>query len=74
ARAKTTPPDVAADLSAELSAISARLKTGGGDAATRAHKAWLARLLANDSELDKALAEPERTPDVPPGMPIGAEE
>ncbi|MDE2164243.1 MAG: zinc-dependent metalloprotease [Alphaproteobacteria bacterium] len=74
ARAKTTPPDVAADLSAELSAISARLKTGGGDAATRAHKAWLAHLLANDSELDKALAEPERTPDVPPGMPIGAEE
>jgi len=71
ARAKTTPSDVAADLSAELSAIAARLKSGGGDAATRAHKVWLAHLLANDRELDKVLAEPERTPEVPPGMPIG---
>ena len=41
------------------------------------HAEWsrgLGRLLANREALDKLLAEPQRAPRIPPGMPIGAAE
>jgi len=75
ARDAKTPPNVAGLLEAELSAVAGRLKTApAGDAAERAHRAWLAHLLTDERELTRVLAEKERTPEVPPGMPIGEEE
>jgi len=75
ARDAKTPPNVAGLLEAELSAVVHRLRAApGSDAAERAHRAWLVHLLTDERELTRVLAEKDRTPEVPPGMPIGEEE
>jgi hypothetical protein len=60
-------------------ALSERLARLGGElAATRggdAHSDWrrgLARLIADREALERAAADPQRLPRIPPGMPIGA--
>jgi hypothetical protein len=59
-------------LDERLQRLAGRLaKAKGADA----HQDWsrgLARLLRDREALDKALAEPNRAPKIPPGMPIGS--
>jgi Met-zincin/Domain of unknown function (DUF5117) len=69
ARDPKTPPAAAAEISARLAALPARLK-GGADAADKAHRQRLVALLG-DRELLATLASPKLRPELPPGMPIG---
>ena len=67
-------PTIALALDDRLLQLSRRLRAADGD---DAHDKWsrgLGRLLANREALDKALTEPQRTPRIPPGMPIGGAE
>lgn len=72
ARDANTPPDIAALLQAQLSALTHQLKAAPGHGPTaRAHRSWLVRLLTHDREMTRVLGEKARTPPVPPGSPIG---
>jgi hypothetical protein len=58
-------------LDERLQRLAVQLAKARGD---DAHQDWsrgLARLLRDREALDKALAEPNRAPKIPPGMPIG---
>lgn len=62
-------PTVALELSARLSRLGDQLAKGRDD--------WsrgLGALLKDREALDKAVADPRRLPQVPPGMPIGMDE
>jgi hypothetical protein len=62
-------PTVALELSANLARLGDRLSKGRDD--------WsrgLGALLKDREALDKAVADPRRLPQVPPGMPIGMDE
>ena len=62
-------PTVALELSARLDRLADQLRKSRDD--------WsrgLAALLKDREALDKAVADPRRLPQVPPGMPIGMDE
>lgn len=68
-RDPTLSPTIALALSERLARLSRSLQAGRED--------WsrgLGRLLADNVALTAALAAPGRTPQIPPGMPIGAGE
>ena len=62
-------PTIALQLSARLDRLADQLRKSRDD--------WsrgLAALLKDREALDKAVADPRRLPQVPPGMPIGMDE
>lgn len=65
------PPSLAVALDERLRRLAAELAKRPGNEAERDWSRGLARLLGDREALDKALAEPRRLPQVPPGMPIG---
>jgi uncharacterized protein DUF4953/uncharacterized protein DUF5117 len=72
ARDPDVSPAAVAEIEARLGAITAQLKAApGADGAERAHRARLALLLTDRKEMERVLARPKLTPEVPPGMPIG---
>jgi hypothetical protein len=64
-------PPLALALDERLRRLGAELAKRPGNEAERDWSRGLARLLTDREALDKALAEPRRLPQVPPGMPIG---
>jgi hypothetical protein len=67
-------PTLALELEDRLHQLGTRLAKAKGDGV---HEQWsrgLGRLLTDREALIQALAEPNRTPRVPPGMPIGSAE
>ncbi|MFD1787116.1 zinc-dependent metalloprotease [Sphingomonas floccifaciens] len=70
-RANATPPEASALLNERVTRIATRLSklTATGDEGTWA--AGLSRQLLNPQTLATLIAERPRTPDVPPGDPIG---
>lgn len=74
ARAKATPPDVAAQIDERLHQLGTRLAavSGTGEDAAWAHS--LARLLATEEGIDRLLKDQPPAPTIPPGMPIGSGE
>jgi hypothetical protein len=67
-------PTVALILDDQLHQLAERLGKQKGRGAQPEWSRGLARLLSDKDALTKALAEPARTPRVPPGMPIGGAE
>ena len=65
---------LAVALDERLRRLAAELAKRPGNEAERDWSRGLARLLTDREALDKALAEPRRLPQVPPGMPIGGAE
>jgi hypothetical protein len=65
-------PTLALALDERLQRLAGELAKARGDEAQRDWSRGLARLLRDREALDKALAEPNRAPRIPPGMPIGA--
>lgn len=65
------PPSLAVALDERLRRLAAELAKRPGNEAERDWSRGLARLLGDREALDKAVAEPRRLPQVPPGMPIG---
>jgi hypothetical protein len=75
ARAQRDPalsPVLALSLDERLQQLAGDLASRRGNAADRDWARGLARLLKDREALDKALAEPRRAPQIPPGMPIGS--
>jgi hypothetical protein len=71
ARKPSTSPAVAALAEGHLEALASQLKKAPkADAVDRAHRLWLARLIADPGELARHV---EARPETPPGMPIGGE-
>ena len=71
ARKPSTSPAVAALAEGRLEALASQLKKAPkADAVDRAHRLWLARLIADPGELARHV---EARPETPPGMPIGGE-
>ena len=64
-------PSLAVALDERLRRLAAELSKHGGNETERDWSRGLGRLLTDREALDKALAEPRRLPQVPPGMPIG---
>lgn len=64
-------PVLALALDERLQQLARDLASRRGNDASRDWARGLARLLGDREALDKALAEPRRAPQVPPGMPIG---
>ncbi|HVQ09192.1 MAG TPA: zinc-dependent metalloprotease [Allosphingosinicella sp.] len=67
-------PTVALALSDRLQALAADLARTGGGGAQSQWARGLGRLLGDREALAAALVEARRTPQVPPGMPIGGAE
>jgi hypothetical protein len=67
--------NVAAEIDQRVLAMIARAGHEPGlDAEEQAHRAYLARLIADHHELERLLGQPQHKLEVPPGMPIGADE
>jgi len=64
-------PTVALALSDRLQLLATELSRTGGGGAQSEWTRGLGRLLGDREALTAALAEPRRTPQIPPGMPIG---
>jgi hypothetical protein len=64
-------PTVQLQLSGRMDRVADRLARLGGDAGQQDWAHGLAALLKDREALDKAVADPNRLPQVPPGMPIG---
>jgi hypothetical protein len=67
-------PTLALGLDERLRRLAGTLEKRPGNEAEQDWARGLARLLRDREALDKALAEPNRTPRIPPGMPIGGAE
>ena len=67
-------PTLALELDDRLHRLGTRLLKAKGNGAQQEWSRGLGRLLTDRDALTKALAEPGRTPRVPPGMPIGSAE
>ena len=67
-------PTIAMELSGRLDRLADQLQRDGGAAAERDWARGLAALLKDRQQLDKAIADPARLPQVPPGMPIGEDD
>jgi hypothetical protein len=70
-RSATLSPTVQLQLSGRMQRLAERLSRLGGDAQQQDWARGLATLLRDREGLDKVLADPNRLPQVPPGMPIG---
>jgi hypothetical protein len=64
-------PTLALGLDERLRRLSASLEKRPGNEAEQDWARGLARLLRDREALEKMLAEPNRAPRIPPGMPIG---
>lgn len=64
-------PTLALALDERLRRLADALAKRNGNEAEQDWSRGLARLLRDREALDKALAEPRRVPQIPPGMPIG---
>ncbi len=64
-------PTVQLQLAGRMDRLADRLDRLGGDAEQRDWAHGLAALLKDREALDKAIADPKRLPQIPPGMPIG---
>jgi hypothetical protein len=73
-RDQTLAQPLALALDGRLRRLAGDLIGLKGDEADRDWAHGLARLLTDREALDKALSEPRRLPQVPPGMPIGGAE
>ncbi|WP_136162054.1 zinc-dependent metalloprotease [Sphingomonas flavalba] len=73
ARDPKLAPDLAVAIDDRLQRLAEALAKRPGDAAEQGWARGLSRLLADREALDKAVADKARAPNVPPGMPIGAE-
>ena len=67
-------PTLALQLDGRLRRLANQLAKRSGEDGERDWARGLARLLADREALDKVLADPNRAPKIPPGMPIGAGE
>jgi hypothetical protein len=67
-------PTLASAIDGRLRRLAEALEKQRGDTAERDWAQGLARLLKDREALDKAVADPNRLPKVPPGMPIGSGE
>jgi hypothetical protein len=67
----TLSPTIAMELAGRLDRLADQLERQRGQAAEQDWARGLAALLKDRQALDKALADPARLPQVPPGMPIG---
>ena len=75
ARKPATSPGAASEIEQALADLAVKLKTAPGtDPAERAHRLRLAALLQDKEELKRVLADVKARPEVPPGMPIGADD
>jgi hypothetical protein len=75
ARKPATSPGAASEIDQALADLAVKLKaTPGTDPAERAHRLRLAALLQDKEELKRVLADVKARPEVPPGMPIGADD
>jgi hypothetical protein len=74
-RSHETSREVASIIDQKVLALIERLKGDrSADAAERAHRQYLARLISDRHELERVLGQPQHKPSAPPGMPIGADE
>jgi hypothetical protein len=71
-RDATLSPPLALALDERLRELSRILAKRRGNDLDRDWARGLARLLGDREALDKALSEPRRLPQIPPGMPIGS--
>ncbi len=68
-------PAARAEIGQRLTDLGTKLKGApGADPSDRAHRLTLAALIADKDELGRVLAQGQRRPDAPPGMPIGSDE
>ena len=67
-------PTIAMELAGRLDRLADQLQRQRGQAAEQDWARGLAALLKDRQSLDKALSDPARFPQVPPGMPIGEDE
>jgi hypothetical protein len=67
-------PTLAQAVDGRLRRLAASLEKRRGSEAEQDWARGLARLLTDREALDKALADPNRAPKIPPGMPIGGAE
>lgn len=68
-------PEAKEAIAQRLADLVVKLKaTPGADPDERAHRLSLAALISDKEELSRALAQPKRRPEAPPGMPIGDDE
>lgn len=75
ARAPATSPGAASQIEQALSELAVKLKHAPGtDPQERAHRLHLAALLSDKDELRRVLSDSKWRVDVPPGMPIGADD
>lgn len=70
----TLSPTVSMELAGRLDRLADQLNRQAGDASQQDWAHGIAALLKDRQELDKALADPARYPQVPPGMPIGEDD
>jgi hypothetical protein len=71
ARASSLSPAIAAQYSARLDRLADLLARTRGGSEQGDWQRGMAALLKDREALDKAIADPARLPQVPPGMPIG---
>jgi hypothetical protein len=67
-------PTLSMELAGRLDRLADQLERQRGQAAEQDWARGLAALIKDRQSLDKALADPTRFPQVPPGMPIGMDE
>jgi hypothetical protein len=67
-------PTIAMELAGRLDRLADELERKRGQAGEQDWARGLAALINDRQPLDKALADPARFPQVPPGMPIGMDE
>ena len=67
-------PTIAMELSGRLDRLADQLERQRGQAAEQDWAHGIAALLKDRQALDKALSDPARLPQVPPGMPIGEDD
>ena len=67
-------PTIAMELSGRLDRLADQLERQRGQAAEEDWAHGIAALLKDRQALDKALSDPSRFPQVPPGMPIGEDD
>jgi hypothetical protein len=67
-------PTIAFQLAGRLDRLAEQLQRDRGGAGEQDWAHGIAALLKDRQELDKAIADPARLPQVPPGMPIGEDD
>ena len=67
-------PTIAMELAGRLDRLADQLQRSRGTASEQDWSRGLAALLKDRQALDKAIADPARLPQVPPGMPIGEDD